>query len=100
MKLKNINVDIEKVFVSKKIYSGGKNYKYFVSYLYDDYKIKLSHIMLLKMKVCKQLWWSNKVDSVFIWRWWLMEKSDTVWDKKEKNLRTNLSTIKNFWKSK
>ena len=29
-----------------------------------------------------------------------MEKSDTVWDEKEKNLRTNLSTIKKFWKSK
>ena len=45
------NVDNEKVFVSKKVYSGGKNYKYFVIYLYDDYKIKLSHIMLSKMKV-------------------------------------------------
>ena len=33
------NVDIEKVLASKKISSGGKNYKYFIGYLYHDHKV-------------------------------------------------------------
>ena len=35
------DIDIEKVLVSNKISSCVKNYKYFIGYLYDDYKIKL-----------------------------------------------------------
>ena len=31
---------MEKVLVSNKISSDEKNYKYFVDYFYDDYKIK------------------------------------------------------------
>ena len=34
--------------ISNKISSGNKNYKYFIAYLDDDYKIKLLHIMLPK----------------------------------------------------
>ena len=34
------DVDIEKVLASKKIYSGEKNYKYFIGYLYNDHKFK------------------------------------------------------------
>ena len=41
------NVDIN-VLVTKKICSGEKNYKYFIGYLYDNYKIKSLHIMLPK----------------------------------------------------
>ena len=52
-RLKNINftaikvlflledVDDRKVLVSNKISSGEKNYKYFIGYLYNDYKLKL-----------------------------------------------------------
>ena len=42
------DVDSQKVFVSKKIYSGRKNYKYFIGYLHDDYKVEPLHIMLPK----------------------------------------------------
>ena len=30
------------------ISSYGENYEYFIGYLYDDYKIKLLHVMLSK----------------------------------------------------
>ena len=40
--------DIVKILISNKISSGNKNYKYFIAYLDDDYKIKLLHIMLPK----------------------------------------------------
>ena len=42
------DVDIEKVLVSKKISFGEKNYKYFIGYLYDNYKVKPLYIMLPK----------------------------------------------------
>ena len=37
------DVDTEKVLVSNKISSDEKNYKYFISYLCTDYKIKTLH---------------------------------------------------------
>ena len=43
-----IDVDVEKVLVSNKIPFGEKNYKYFIGYLYNDYKVKPLHIMLPK----------------------------------------------------
>ena len=42
------NVDIEKVLVSNKISFGEKIYKYFISYLYNDNKVRPLHIMLPK----------------------------------------------------
>ena len=39
-------LDIDKTLVSNKISSGEKNYKYFIGYLCDDYKIKPWHPML------------------------------------------------------
>ena len=42
------DVDIGKVLVSKKISFGEKNYKYFIGYLYDNYKVKPLYIMLPK----------------------------------------------------
>ena len=43
------DVYIEKVLVSNKISSDGKNYKYFIGYLYNNHKVKPLHIMLLKI---------------------------------------------------
>ena len=43
------DVDIEKALVSNKIFSAEKNYKYFIGYMYDEYKVKPLHIMLPKM---------------------------------------------------
>ena len=52
MKLKEINSvaikNINNVSVSNNISSGEKNYKYFIGYLYDDYKIEPLYIMLSK----------------------------------------------------
>ena len=42
------DVDIEKVLVSNKIYSGKKKFKYFIGYLYKDNKVMPLHIMLSK----------------------------------------------------
>ena len=42
------DVDIEKVLVSNKISFGEKKYKYFISYLYNDHKVKPLHILLSK----------------------------------------------------
>ena len=42
------DVDIKKALVTNKIYFGGKNYKYFIGYLYDNHKVKPLHIMLPK----------------------------------------------------
>ena len=49
-------VDIDNVLVSKKVSSGEKNYKYFIGYLYDDYKIKPLHIMLPKTSLNVKLY--------------------------------------------
>ena len=59
LKLKNKNVtamkvlffkdvDTDNILVSKMISSYGENCEYFIGYLYDDYKIKLLHVMLPK----------------------------------------------------
>ena len=40
--------DIDNVLVCNKIFLGERNYKYFIGYLCDDYKIKPLHIMLPK----------------------------------------------------
>ena len=42
------DVDADNVLVSNKISSDEKNCKYFVGYLYDDYKNKPLHTMLPK----------------------------------------------------
>lgn len=34
------NRDIENILISDKTFSGQKNYKYFINYIDDDYKIK------------------------------------------------------------
>ena len=45
------DVDIEKVLVSNKIYFGEKNYKYFIGYLYNDDKVKVSDYLLWSLVV-------------------------------------------------
>ena len=42
------DVDIKKVLVYNKISFGEKTYKYFISYLYDNHKVKPLHIILPK----------------------------------------------------
>ena len=59
-----------------------KNYKYFIGYLYDDYKIKPLHIMLPKTKT-----YVKSFDGQTKWMYFLiegdefLEKYSTVWNK-------------------
>ena len=43
------DVGIDNILVSNKVSLGEKNYKYFINYLCNDYKIKSLHIILSKM---------------------------------------------------
>ena len=45
-------MDIDNILLSNMIPSGEKKYIYFIDYLDGDYKIKPSHIMLLKTTPC------------------------------------------------
>ena len=51
--LKHVNID--NIIVFKKISSNEENQKYFIGYLYNDYKIKPLHKTLPKIKVYKRL---------------------------------------------
>ena len=42
------DLDIDDILVFNKISSGEKNHKFFIGYLYDDFKINSLHIMLRK----------------------------------------------------
>ena len=74
-------MDIQKVLVTKKIFSGEKDYKYFIGYLYDDYKVKSLHKMLPKTNTfvkrydgkTKRMYFSIEDDV-------LLEKYNTIWD--------------------
>ena len=69
-----------KILVPNEIPSG--NYKYFVDYLYDDYKVKPLHIMLPKTSA-----YIKSNDGQTKWMYFLFEDDDllkiynTVWDK-------------------
>ena len=46
--LKKKDADIDNILISNKIFSNEKNYKYFIDYMDDDYKINPLFIMLSK----------------------------------------------------
>ena len=62
------DVDIENVLASNNISSAEKNYKYFIGYLCDDYKIKLLHMMLPKKSV-----YEKRYDGQTKWMYFLIE---------------------------
>ena len=91
------DVDIENIFISKKISSGNKNYKCFIAYL-DDYNIKPFCIILPKTSryiksydggTKRMTYWEN----IMIFR----IKLAIVW---YKNLIVKPPMIKHFWKPK
>ena len=94
-----VDIDIEKVLVSNKIFFGEKNYKYFIGYLYNGNKIKPLNIMLPKTSV-----YIKSYDGKTKWmHFWieddeLLETYNTIWDKfsgdVKKNLIASLSIIK------
>ena len=65
------DVDIEKVLVSNKISFGEKNYKYFIGYLYNDHKVKPSHVKLPKTSACVKSY-----DGQTKWMYFLIEDDD------------------------
>ena len=75
------DVDIEKVLVSNKISFGGKNYKYFIGYLYNDNKVKPLHKMLPTISI-----FLKSYDGQTKWMYFLIEHDDlfeqcnTIWD--------------------
>ena len=95
------DVDINNALVCNKIFSGEESYKYFISYLQDDYKIKPFHIMLpitnmyLKSYDCqtKSMHFLIESDN-------LLKKYSTIRDKVSSDIRkklmVNLSTTKKF----
>ena len=100
------SIDIVNVLVSSKISSGENNDKYFIGYLYDDYRIKSLYIMLPKTSA-----YVKSYEGQTNWMYFfiedddLLEKYNTIWDKFsagiiKKELIVNLFKIKNFWKPK
>ena len=67
------DVDIEKVLVSNKISFGGKNYKYFIGYLYNDNKVKPLHIMLPKTSA-----YVKSYDGQTKWMYFLIEDDELL----------------------
>ena len=76
------DANIEKVLVSKKFYSGEKNHRYFIGYLYHDYKVKPVRIILPKTNA-----YVKSHDEQSKWIYFLIEddellkKYNTIWDK-------------------
>ena len=76
------DVDIGKVLVSNNIFSSEKDYKYSISYLYDDNKIKPLHIMLPKTSVYVKRYDNQTKCMYFLTEDNdLLEKYKTMWDK-------------------
>ena len=67
------DVDIEKVLVSNKISFGKRNYKYFIGYLYNNYKIKPLHIVLSKTSA-----YIKSYDRQTKWMYFMIEDVDLL----------------------
>ena len=76
------DVDIQKALASNKIAFDEKNHKYFIGYLYNNHKVRLLHIMLLKTSAYEKnydgqnkcMYFLNEDDG-------FLEKYNTIWDK-------------------
>ena len=74
-------IHIDNALLSNKISSGEKNYKYFVGYFYDGYKIRPLHIMLPKTSACIKNYNFQTKRIFLIEVDELLEKYNTIWDK-------------------
>ena len=94
-----LDVDTDNTIVIYKIYSSETNYKYFIGYLYDDYKFKSLNINTSKKK-------SNvkDYDGETNWMYFLIKddnllnKYNTIWDKFSADL--NKTLIKSLYTKK
>ena len=96
------DVDIEKILMSNKISFGIKKYKYFIGYLYDDYKIESLHIIFQKATI-----FVNNYDGQTKWMYFLIEgdDDDILFGVRfalilNNNLVADMSRIKILWKLK
>ena len=79
---------------SNKISFGEKNYKYFVGYLDDDYKIKPLHIMLPKTSAhVKSYDGQTKWMYFFIKDNDLLKKYNNIWDKVSANIKKEFDSV-------
>ena len=67
------DVDFEKVLMSKKVIFGEKIYNSFISYLYNDQKVKPLHIMLPKTSA-----YVNSYDGQTKWMYFFIEDDDGI----------------------
>ena len=85
------DVDINNILVSSKISFGEKNCKYFIGYMYDDYRIKPLHIMFPKTEV-----YVKRYDGQIKWMYFLiknddlLEKYNTIWDKVSAGIKNKI----------
>ena len=85
------DLEIEKLLVSNKISFGEKNYKYFLGYLHDNYKVKPLHIMLPKTSA-----YVKNYDGQTKWMYFLIEDDDllekynTIWDKASADIKKRI----------
>ena len=92
-------MELDNIVISRKIFSGEKNCKYFIGSIDDDHKIKPLFIMLSKthgyVKSC---------DCETKWMYFLFEEDGNIWNKVRNNIKKKFEreTIynKNFWKLK
>ena len=87
------DVDIEKLSVSNKISFGGKNYKYFIGYFYNDLIVQPLHIMLPKTSA-----YVKRYDRQTKWMYILVEddsllkKCNTLWNKVSADVKKEFET--------
>ena len=67
------DVDTDNVLVSNKISPDDKSFKYFIGYLFDDYKIKPLHITLPKISAYVSIY-----DYQTKWMYFLIEGDDLL----------------------
>ena len=101
-------MDIENVFVCNQISSGEKkktNYKSIIGYLYDDYKVKPFHILLMNTST-----YVKSYDGQTKWMYFLIEDNDllgkynTIWVKVRADIKKEFYSehvySKNIWRTK
>ena len=92
------DTDIDSVLISDKISTGERNYKYFIGYLYNNYKIKPLHKILPIPSA-----YINNYDEETNWIYFLIKDGDLLNKYTlmlKQNLMAKLYTIKKFWRRK
>ena len=67
-------MDIKKVLVCNKIFSGEINNKYFIGYLHNDHKVKPLHVMLLKQVLMEKVMMNKQTK----WTYFLIEDDNLL----------------------